>query len=876
MTTKAPTAIALAIAGALASISANAQIFISEYIEGSSNNKALEFYNPTDNAIDLSDYSVAYYFNGSTSAGTNYPLIGTIAPQSTHVVVNAGAYTPTKALAQQLNSFSWYNGDDAIVLSKDGEVIDSIGQVGVDPGSFWGTSELKTQNLTLRRIDGSPRRTDITSAYNPSVYFTAAPRDDITDLGQYSGGVGPVDPNPNPEPTLTCADPATPIHSIQGATAQSPLKGQNVVVEAVVSADFQAANQLRGFFLSSLVADDNAATSEGIFVYNTEFDVNVGDIVRLSATVDEYYDATQLKDVDALVNCGTTDVTATEISLPVASTADLEAYEGMLVRVSQPLYVIDHYNLARYGEVGLASERLYQGTQVAMPGDAANAHEAQNQLKQLLLDDGSTQQNPEVIPYPAGGLDAYNTLRLGDSVSGLTGVLGYSFNQYRLHPTDSVQFIANNPRVASAELSAHGDFKVASFNVLNYFNGDGMQGDFPTPRGADSVAEFERQQHKLVSAITALDADIIGLMEIENDGFGANSALASLVNALNKATAQDRYAYVHFGTDQIGTDQITTALIYRRDRIIEKGTPAINDQGALSYGNRAAIAQSFQHKDSKEVITVAVAHLKSKGGCRSAQGLDADQNDGQACYNATRVAGATEFSAWLATKPTGVNDDDIIIVGDMNAYAKEDPISAFADAGYANVIPTLDGDTLGYSYNFQGRLGSLDHALASPSLMNKVIAATDWHINADEPRVLDYNVEFKSDSQQASLYAPHAYRASDHDPVIVAIDAAEPVAEEAGEYTNISGWFWPKNYTIEIPAGFDYLDIELEGGWGDVNLYVSHQRRPSVFKADCESTNSGANQLCQFENPEGGKWKVRLIGATPYGDVTLRYRALKF
>ncbi len=579
----------------------------------------------------------------------------------------------------------------------------------------------------------------------------------------------------------------------------------------------------------------------------------------------------------ALVDCGTAAVNATPLTLPLADVHDLEAYEGMLVSVAQPLYVIDNYNLARYGEVGLATERLYQGTQVALPGDGANAVEADNLLKQLLLDDGSTRQNLEPIAYPAPGLDAYNTLRLGDTVSGLTGVLGYGFDRYRLHPSTTPQFVAANPRTDAPQLLAEGDIKVASFNVLNYFNGDGQQGGFPTARGADSLEEFIRQEQKLVSAITALDADIIGLMEIENDGFGEFSALSSLVNALNAATSEGEYAFVDFAVEQVGSDAITTALIYRKDKVEENGLAAINDQGAFAYGNRAAIAQTFKHLATDEVLTVAVAHLKSKGGCGSAQGLDADQNDGQACYNATRIAGANEFASWLASHPTGVNDEDIIIVGDMNAYAMEDPIQAFASAGFANVLPTLDGDNLSYSYNFQGRLGSLDHALASPSLMAKVVAATDWHINADEPRVLDYNLEFKSQNLQTSLFADHPYRASDHDPVVVAIKAEPKPSEElSGEFTLSKGWFQPKNFTIELPSDFDYLDIELVGGWGDADLYVSKQRRGTNKHADCASRNSGLEELCQFTNPSAGKWKVRVQGNQPYGEVTLRYRATKY
>ena len=152
-----------------------------------------------------------------------------------------------------------------------------------------------------------------------------------------------------------------------------------------------------------------------------------------------------------------------------------------------------------------------------------------------------------------------------------------------------------------------------------------------------------------------------------------------------------------------------------------------------------------------------MSHLKSKS-CGSASGNNADLGDGQGCWNEIRTQGANAFADWLDSKPTGVDDEDTILVGDMNAYAMEDPIRAFADKGYKNVVAEIDGDTLGYSYSFSGRAGSLDHAVATQSLLSKVVAATDWHINADEPISLDYNVEFKSEGQQSSLYSLSEYK----------------------------------------------------------------------------------------------------------------------
>lgn len=776
------TPLALVIASLSAPASAN--LIISEYVEGSSNNKAVELYNTSGAELSLDGYTISLYSNGNgdlSAPNNTLDLTGTLAANATYVIVNPSSADELKAKGNTESTITYFNGDDALVLTKDGAIVDSFGQLGVDPGSAWNEGGVSTQNKTLRRkASVTTGRTDATSAFNPSDEWQQFDQDDFSNIGLYGDSTEPT-PEPDPVTPLECGATKTLISAIQGEGGDSPLINTEVEVEGVVTADFQGDEQLKGFFISSLAADvdTNPLTSEGVFVYFADTDVAVGDHVRVKGSVAEYFSATQLGDVSQVEICATglsTDATA--ITLPVANVADLEAYEGMLVTIAQPLVVNNNYGLGRYGEVDLGTERLYQGTQVALPGDAANAVETENLKKQILLDDGSTKQNLDPIAYPGTGLDAYNTLRLGDTVNTITGVMGYSFDRYRIHPTVQPEFIASNPRTDAPELAEGADLRVASFNVLNYFNGDGQGGGFPTSRGADSEEEFIRQQAKIVSAITAIQADVIGLMEIENDGFGENSAIASLVKALNDEDTENSYAFVDFEVDQIGTDAITTALIYRSNKVTEVGKAAHTTVAPFDYSNRPPIAQSFQSLESEEIFTVAVAHLKSKGGCGSAEGNNADLGDGQACWNEIRVAGANAYADWLATYPTEIEDEDIILVGDMNAYAMEDPIRAFADKGLKSAVAELDGDTLGYSYSFSGRIGSLDHALVSESLLGKVVAATDWHINADEPISLDYNLEFKSSTQQAGLYADNAYRASDHDPVIVDIKSAEPIPAE--------------------------------------------------------------------------------------------------
>ena len=326
---------------------------------------------------------------------------------------------------------------------------------------------------------------------------------------------------------------------------------------------------------------------------------------------------------------------------------------------------------------------------------------------------------------------------------------------------------------------------MAAINVLNYFNGNGLGGGFPTSRGADTLAEFNRQRAKVISAVVGLDADVIGLMEIENDTAG-NSALEDLVAGLNAATAPGTYDFIDTGV--IGTDQIRVALIYKPANAAPVGdfavlTSAVNPL-FIDTLNRPSLAQTFEADGS--LFTVVVNHLKSKGSSCSAVG-DPNMGDGQGNCNGIRTDAATALVDWLGDDPTGSGDPDFLVIGDMNAYALEDPIGVFTDAAYVNLMSQFIGAEA-YSYVFDGQSGYLDHALASPSMADQVTGATEWHINADEPTVLDYNVEFKTANQVNTFYAPDAYRASDHDPLVVGLDLNDaPTVSANGPYTVSEG-----------------------------------------------------------------------------------------
>ncbi len=619
-----------------------------------------------------------------------------------------------------------------------------------------------------------------------------------------------------------CGDPATFIHDIQGVGPQSSMVGAPVFIEGIVVGDYQATTQFRGFHVQEedAQADGDAATSEGIFVFDNSFGVDVlpGDLVRIGGTVAEFETSggsgaflTELGNVTSVTVCsGGNSVTASTLDLPVSSLSDLEAYEGMLVTIPETLTVTETFTLGRFGEVSLsANGRLFNPTNIVEPGQPAIDQQDLNNRSRIVLDDGDNRQNIDPTVYPAGGLSALNTLRSGYTVSGLTGVLEQRFSVYRLQPVGAVSFNADNVRPTEpAEVG--GSLHIAAMNVLNYFNGDGLGGGFPTPRGANTPEEFARQREKIINAILGLDADVVGLMEIENDA-PPNSAIEDLVAGLNAVAGAGTYAYIDTGV--IGTDAIKVALIYKPAVVTPVGAYAIIDSSVdplfLDTKNRPSLAQTFSENATGAKLTVVVNHLKSKGSaCTDVS--DPDTGDGQGNCNLTRTNAATALVNWLATDPTGSGDPDFILIGDMNSYAKEDPIDVFKAGGFVNLFESNAG---AYSYVFDGQSGYLDHALASASLAAQVTGATEWHVNADEPIALDYNVEFKQPPQLITFYDPGPYRSSDHDPLVVGMDLNFAPAITSTPVTTATQ-AEPYSYDVEAtgaPAPTFSLDVAPEG-----------------------------------------------------------------
>ncbi|WP_321869339.1 ExeM/NucH family extracellular endonuclease [Burkholderia ubonensis] len=567
--------------------------------------------------------------------------------------------------------------------------------------------------------------------------------------------------------SATCGGSATPIAEIQGPGAPSPLAGQNVSVEAVVTADFGGADGFGGFFVQQADAQrrNQPGVSEGLFIYAPKARAKAGDLVHVTGKVEEKYGQTQLTLSGAIAVCANgQSVTPATLALPVDDVNAFAAYEGMLVRLPQKLNVTDNYELGRYGSVLLSNGRLRTPTSVVPPAQAQSQIDA-NARNRLVLDDGSNKQNPASVPYPAPGLSAANTLRAGYTVSNVEGVLEMRYGAWRVQPVPGAAAPAfdarANPRTAAPARDRHANLRVASFNVLNYFNGNGLGGGFDDPanRGAKTYQEFLRQDAKIVSALKALDADVIGLMEIQNNGYGELSAVRQLAAKLGS-----HWRVVDPGTARLGGDAIAVALIYDSRKVEPVGrtaTLAIDDK------NRQPLAQTFRRVGGKHALTVVVNHLKSKN-CPDATSDDLDQGDGQGCWNATRTRAAARLADWLAGTPTGASSQGVLLIGDFNSYTHEDPIRLLESRGYRNLVSRWIG-TNAYSYVYNGEAGYLDHALASLPVAAHVKAVHEWHINADEPVALQYTLAYKSAEQQRTYYAPDAYRSSDHDPVLVDI-----------------------------------------------------------------------------------------------------------
>lgn len=564
---------------------------------------------------------------------------------------------------------------------------------------------------------------------------------------------------------------ALPIGQVQGDGATSPYLDQRVELQGVVTGNFVAG--LDGFFMQDATGeqDGDPATSDGIFVVwpnGSMPKVRRGDRVRVAGSVVELgregdsQTAVQATEINVL---GRGAAAVTSIAQAPESMQEWERLEGMWLRIDVPLTLSGNEGLLRFGELTASfGSRMFTGTEVALPGDAARAVEADNQRRRLILDDNRDGEYPENLWFLPMPLSHEAPLRAGSLLHGAEGILQQHPYGWRLQLTKELDRIDQALRPPAPELPE--GIRIASFNLLNWFNGDGQGRGFPTERGAQTLLEANRQRDKLVETIVQLKPDAAALMEVENDGFGRTSSLAQLVAALNTAWPEGDYRFVDAGKGP-GSDVMRVAIIYRANRLEPHGGSAVLETGAFAERNRVPLAQSFAVVGAPSVVfTLAANHFKSKGSCEEATDADRDLRDGQSCWNARRLAAAQEFDAWMKSDPTGSGSPHVIALGDLNSYALEDPVRALRDAGWQDVF-ALAKTQNPYSFSYRGAIGRLDHALVTASLAPHVKAAAEWHINADESEAFDYATD---NNRNGAWYAADPYRSSDHDPVIVVLD----------------------------------------------------------------------------------------------------------
>jgi uncharacterized protein len=534
----------------------------------------------------------------------------------------------------------------------------------------------------------------------------------------------------------SCPEPSSAdLAAIKGHGEQPALpSGREVIADGVVTGAFLGRDKLNGFYLQQ--ATEHGPVS--LFVYMpaaTERDAErilPGKHVQLHARTGEYRGQVQLQRVERLEVCARDQLPEPKALEWPLGEEELSRLEGLLVAFPQALTVTGNYELARYGTLKLAAERLFRPT---------NAPGATQERAVLMLDDGSYRAFPSPIPY----LDADGSRRVGSSVQGLTGMLTRAFDAYRLHPTLEPHFEDENPR--PGPLPEPGQrLRVATFNVENYFITLGQ-------RGAANAAELERQRAKLAAAMEGLEADILALVEVENDP----RALADLVEQLSERTGV-RYRAVGGDADR-GSDAIKLALIYRPDRV-EAVSELHADNDPTHH--RPPLAAFFRSVDGGPAFGVVTAHFKSKTGCPPRGDIDR----GQGCWNQRRVEQSQAMNGFLDRLAAAEGHERLLLIGDLNAYGAEDPIRTLTGAGLVDLLARELPPQRRYTYVFRGESGYLDHALASPELAAAVAKVRPWPINADEPPFLGYD----GPDSAAPYFRPDPFRSSDHDPVVVDLE----------------------------------------------------------------------------------------------------------
>jgi predicted extracellular nuclease len=702
------------------------------------------------------------------------------------------------------------------------------------------------------------------------------------------------------------------IAAIQGTGDTSPLVGQLVSTQGVVTADYRTGG-FNGFYLETggaggAEADDaTPGASDAIFVFGSVSagQVTVGESVQVTGKVSEFQGQTEIES-PTVTQLGTALPAVVPDVIPwsdLTTDAQKEAHEGELMAPQGTFTVSDAFDTNFFGSITLASgdTPLRQPTDAGPAGSAqAQAVAADNAARMVTLDDGSSftfaptgSHAGQALPW----LTPTNAVRVGAAVTFHQPViLDFRFSLWNFQPVAPV--VGDGSAVATFDdtraqnqqpAAVGGTVRLATFNVENYFpltgaayvsqglgtctffddrsgnhigvnNCTGTDGS-AGPRGAADDASFARQQSKIVTGISRLNASIVSLEEVENsEKFGQNrdAALSGLVQALNTAAGSNVWAYVASPTDDklpplAQQDVIRTAFIYKPADVELVGPSTVltgdSDTGQPFSIAREPLAQGFKKAGATDAdaFLVVANHWKSKGADAPPL-FDGDTENtspaaDQGAFNATRVHEAQDVTAFANQVAANLGTNRIFLVGDFNAYTQEDPLQVLYSAGYTDLGSTFDPAE--GTFVFNSLSGSIDHVLANPAARALVTGADVWQINAQES--VGYAYSRYNYNVTLLFNGTDPFAASDHDPVVVGLTAPVTPVPPAwnpstvytgGELVSFQGatWkalWWTQNQTPGDPNGpWAQIATAPDGTavWtasriftsGDVVLYQGH------------------------------------------------------